>query len=268
MTTCWSSKSASEWGTKGIQVTLMEAWWPIDRPIQKLLICFLFFLFFTYNHVEDLQRTVNKREKMSSELRLCDGKYLVDVRGSEVRMVGDQRKVTELCERTTPFNLEAYTQTHTFTVLFIGCTLHVQVPHEMDHACTLEVWRDFFSSTNSIVIFRPSNILDVQLKELFTLKCVCLVFGAGVFCSHLTKLPCFACAFPMAVGQCSPTIFILNMHFLLGWQKSFYLLCPTSEVPFEVCHLFVGQLRYKIDSISVTYYNFTHWAPKVRWLCT
>lgn len=76
---------------------------------------------------------------MSSELQLCDGKYLVDVRGSEVRMVGDQRKVTELCERTTPFNLEAYTQTHTFTVLFIRYTLHAQVPNEMDHTCTLDV---------------------------------------------------------------------------------------------------------------------------------
>lgn len=61
----------------------------------------------------------------------------------------------------------------------------------------------------------------------------------------LTKLPCFACAFPMAVGQCSTTIFILNIHFLLGWQKSFYMSCLTSGLPVEVCHVFVGQLCYK-----------------------
>lgn len=98
--------------------------------------------------------------------------------------------------------------------------------------------------------------------EEFFYPGVCLCFSSAAFvCLHLTKRPCPSCAFPMAAGQHSPTIFILNIYFLFAQQKSFYCAWPLSFHSRFVC-LFV------VLSVNHIWFYLKIWLRQVTCLWT
>lgn len=77
-TTCWRSKRASEWGRKGIEVTLnVDGYWCPTGCSESVTNCWSARIQ-THNHLQGSQRT--QKEKLSSEGQVCGRKCLVDVR--------------------------------------------------------------------------------------------------------------------------------------------------------------------------------------------
>ncbi len=104
-TTCWSWNRASEWGRKGIYVTLNVEWLLVPDRLVLSISKTTDLLGFSHTTISRVYREWSEEEKISSELQLCGRKSLVDVRGQRRmgRLVRDDWKAT-VTQITTRYN--------------------------------------------------------------------------------------------------------------------------------------------------------------------
>ncbi len=104
--TCWSSNRSSEWGRKGIKVTLNRMVVGARRLVFQKLVFQKLLIYWDFHAQPSLGFTENgQKQKISSKQQLCGWKCLVDVRGQRRmgRLVRDDRKAT-VTQITTHYN--------------------------------------------------------------------------------------------------------------------------------------------------------------------